>query len=346
MPNGSGSGSDRGRRGGNGRRTNLALALLLVTAVLSGLASQAIGVDWPLDLAVVHGVVALGILLLAPWKNAIVRRGLRKKRPGRVFALVFLTVVLIVLVTGLLHAQGDISRIGPLTVMQIHVGGGLLALGLAIDHFRRHPVKPRHFDLDRRTFIRASVLTGAAATFWLAWEGTLRALAAPGRDRRFTGMHERGSGDPAALPTTSWLDDPVPSIDGEKWSVRVAASRLTLTDLETMPQEAFPAILDCTGGWYSEQQWTGVRLDRLIDPADNRSFVAWSATGYARRFPIADLDSTWLVTRLGGEPLSPGHGFPARIVAPARRGFWWVKWVDRIELSPLPWWAQSPFPLT
>jgi DMSO/TMAO reductase YedYZ molybdopterin-dependent catalytic subunit len=52
------------------------------------------------------------------------------------------------------------------------------------------------------------------------------------------------------------------------------------------------------------------------------------------------------VTRLGGEPLSPDHGFPARIVAPARRGFWWVKWVARIELSPIPWWLQSPFPLT
>jgi hypothetical protein len=334
------------RSGKSGRRTNLALAGLLVGAVLTGLASQAIGVDWPLDLAVVHGAVALGILLLAPWKNAIVRRGLGKKRPGRLFSLVLLTVVLIVLATGLLHAQGDISRVGPLTVMQIHVGGGLLALGLAIDHFRRHPVKPRHFDFDRRAFLRASALTAAAATFWLAWEGTLRAVAAPGSDRRFTGMHERGSGDPGALPTTSWLDDPVPAIDGEDWSIEVAGSPLTLADLEGMTQDTFPAILDCTGGWYSEQEWTGVRLDHLIDPGENRSFVAWSATGYARRFPIADLHSTWLVTRLGGAPLSPGHGYPARVVAPARRGFWWVKWVDRIELSPVPWWAQSPFPLT
>jgi DMSO/TMAO reductase YedYZ molybdopterin-dependent catalytic subunit len=159
-------------------------------------------------------------------------------------------------------------------------------------------------------------------------------------------MHERGSHDPAALPTTSWLDDRVPSIDGARWSVEVAGRSITLADLEMMPQESFTAILDCTGGWYSDQQWTGVRLDRLIDPEDSRSFVAWSTTGYARRFPIADLDSTWLVTHLGGEPLSPGHGYPARIVAPVRRGFWWVKWVDKVELSALPWWAQSPFPLT
>lgn len=329
-----------------GRRTNLALAVLLVTAVVSGLASQAIGVDWPLDTAVIHGAVALGILLLAPWKSTVVRRGLRKKRPGRVFSLTLLTVVLITLATGLLHAHGEVSSLGPLTVMQIHVGGAVLALGLAIDHFRRHPVTPRHFDFDRRAFLRTSVLTTAAGVIWLAWEGTLQALGAPGSERRFTGMHERGSHDPAALPTTSWLDDRVPSIDPDDWVVDVAGRHLSLTAVETMPQDTFPAILDCTGGWYSEQEWAGVRMDRLLDPADSRSFVAWSATGYARRFPITDLESTWLVTRLGGEPLSPGHGFPARIVAPARRGFWWVKWVTRIELSPVPWWVQSPFPLT
>jgi DMSO/TMAO reductase YedYZ molybdopterin-dependent catalytic subunit len=159
-------------------------------------------------------------------------------------------------------------------------------------------------------------------------------------------MHERGSHDPAALPTTSWLDDRVPDIDARDWSVAIGGRSLTLAQLEAMPRDSFPAILDCTGGWYSEQEWTGVRLDRLIDRAGHRSFVAWSATGYARRFPIADLESTWLVTRLGHEPLSPGHGYPARIVAPSRRGFWWVKWVTRIEVSALPWWAQSPFPLT
>jgi len=45
-----------------GRRTNLALAVLLLSAVITGLASQAIGVDWFLDTAVVHGALALGIV--------------------------------------------------------------------------------------------------------------------------------------------------------------------------------------------------------------------------------------------------------------------------------------------
>jgi DMSO/TMAO reductase YedYZ molybdopterin-dependent catalytic subunit len=53
-----------------------------------------------------------------------------------------------------------------------------------------------------------------------------------------------------------------------------------------------------------------------------------------------------LATRAGGAPLSVAHGYPVRLVAPGRRGFWWVKWVDRIELRPTSWWWQPPFPVT
>jgi DMSO/TMAO reductase YedYZ molybdopterin-dependent catalytic subunit len=77
-----------------------------------------------------------------------------------------------------------------------------------------------------------------------------------------------------------------------------------------------------------------------------RSLLVRSATGYALHLPLSDLDNLWLVTAVGGRPLSRGHGYPARILAPGRRGFWWVKWVVAIEQSPRPWWLQSPFPLT
>ena len=52
-----------------------------------------------------------------------------------------------------------------------------------------------------------------------------------------------------------------------------------------------------------------------------------------------------IATRCGGYPLDPGHGFPARLVAPGRRGYWWVKWVVAIDVDDLPYWWQSPFPL-
>ena len=69
-----------------------------------------------------------------------------------------------------------------------------------------------------------------------------------------------------------------------------------------------------------------------------------SHSGYDRRFPIDQAVSLLLATRFGDQPLDAGHGFPARLVAPGRRGFWWVKWVTAIEVDDLPHWWQSPFP--
>lgn len=329
-----------------GRRTNLALAVLLPAAVLTGWISFAVGDPVPVLPAVVHGLIALAIVILAPWKSVVVRRGLRRPGPSRAASLLLLVMVLIALASGLVMMTGTVYRVGPLTMMQIHVGAGLIALPPAFLHYRRHPVRPRPTDLDRRALLRTAALAGGSAALWLGWEGTVRATGLPGADRRFTGSHERGSGDPSAMPVTQWLDDRVQRIDAADWSLMVGSRRLSFDDLGALPGEDVTAVLDCTGGWWAEQRWTGVRLDRLIPEGEWRSVLVRSATGYARRFPVRDLEHLWLVTEAAGRPLSAGHGFPARLVAPGRRGFWWVKWVTEIEPSTRPWWIQSPFPLT
>jgi DMSO/TMAO reductase YedYZ molybdopterin-dependent catalytic subunit len=61
-----------------------------------------------------------------------------------------------------------------------------------------------------------------------------------------------------------------------------------------------------------------------------------SRTGYRRSFPRAEAGGMLLATHVGGEPLSHGHGAPVRLVAPGRRGFEWVKWVERVELHDGP----------
>jgi DMSO/TMAO reductase YedYZ molybdopterin-dependent catalytic subunit len=152
------------------------------------------------------------------------------------------------------------------------------------------------------------------------------------------------------MPITQWLNDSVPSIDSAEWRLTVGtgstAGEWTYDEVAGF-EDRLRATIDCTGGWFAEQDWEGVRLSRLFpDLGEARSLSVVSTTGYGRRFPVRDLPNLLLATRVGGVPLSPGHGFPARIVAPGRRGFWWVKWVQRMELSTVPWWWQPPFPVT
>lgn len=321
------------------RHANQALLVLVPLAVLTGLFSNTIGVDWLIDPATIHGIVALSILLLTPWKQGSVRRCLGSGRRSRWNSMVLLALIATTLGSGLVHSSGWATRVGPLTIMQVHIGGALIALALVVAHYRSHPVRIRSVDVDRRAFLSAGGLLAAAVATWGSWE------IIGARDRRFTGSHERGSFDPAAMPVTSWFDDPVQRIDGSEWSVRIDNAAWTLDDLAALPQDDLTAILDCTSGWYSEQIWTGVRLDQLIQ-ADCRSIVVGSTSGYTRRFPTRDLENLWLVTHVSGARLSAGHGFPARVVAPGRRGFWWVKWVDSIETSDRRWWLQLPFPAT
>jgi DMSO/TMAO reductase YedYZ molybdopterin-dependent catalytic subunit len=220
------------------------------------------------------------------------------------------------------------------------VGSAVGALGTVVAHFLMHAVRPRRADADRRALMRLAVLGAGAAVVTAAWD----TWAATGR--RFTGSVSKPT-----LEITSWFDDRVQRIDPEVWVLRVGSKTFDLDSVRALPHETFAAVLDCTSGWYSDQQWDGVRLKVLMEAAGVpqgawRSVEVRSATGYARWFGAETLDDVWLVTAVAGEPLTYGHGFPARIVAPGRRGFWWVKWVASIQPSSRPPWAQSFFPLS
>jgi hypothetical protein len=313
-------------------------------ALLTGLFSNMIGTDWPIDPATVHGVVGLAIALVSRWNSSTIRKARGAGSASSWSGSGLLVLILVALGTGLVHSWDLTGRLGPLTVMQVHIGAAVGALALVVLHYRRYPVAVRRTDLDRRAFLSAAGLSLAAGAAWFVWEGVLRFAGSPGSARRFTGSHERGSFRPEAMPVTSWFNDEVPRLDGDVWRVRIGASTLSLAEVEALGLEELDAVLDCTSGWYSRQRWSGVRLGRLIE-TDSPSVRVTSVTGYGRRFPRSDLDRMWLVTRAGGEPLSPGHGFPARIVAPDRRGFWWVKWVEAVEPSESPAWLQLPFPV-
>lgn len=331
------------------RRTNLALLIVLVAALATGALAFAAGTWWGRPVVVAHGLAGLAVLVLAPWKSVVVRRGLaRRPGPGRWASVAFGVLVLAAVAAGLAHATGAAASLGPVSAMQVHVGAALAAVPLLLWHAAaRGGPRARRSDLSRRALLRAGVVAGGAGLLLLAVEGTTRLAALPGARRRFTGSLPVT--DPARIPVTQWLDDRVQVLDPAAWRLRVTAGATTREwtygELSGFGDRV-EAVLDCTGGWYARTAWEGARLDRLLPPGATGSVVVTSATGYRRRLPLADAGGLLLATRLAGRPLSAGHGFPARLVAPGRRGFWWVKWVTSIDLDPAPWWRQPPFPLT
>lgn len=332
-----------------GRRTNLALLWLLAVVFATGALAFAAGTGWNRWAVVAHGVAGLAMVLLAPWKSIIARRGLRRRRPGSWASVALAVLVAVAILTGVLHATGGLRSLGGVTAMQVHVGAALLAIPLALWHVVARRVRMRRTDLTRRALLRAAALLGGGGLVYAGLAGLARVASFPGAGRRFTGSFETGSSEPAAMPVTQWLNDRVPRVDPAAWqlTVRAADERVWTYDELAAFEDRLRATLDCTGGWFAVQDWEGVWLSRLIpDPGEGRSIAVASVTGYGRRYPLRDLPRLFVATRIGGRPLSPGHGFPARIVAPGRRGFWWVKWVRAIEVSGVPWWWQAPFPLS
>jgi DMSO/TMAO reductase YedYZ molybdopterin-dependent catalytic subunit len=327
-------------------RVNLALLGLLGTAFLTGWVAFSYAsapARWSL---VVHASTGAAILLLLPWKSVIARRGLKRRRPGRWASMALAALVLASILGGLLHSSGLLPYWGAYTAMELHVGAAIAAVPFAAWHVLARPVRLRPRDLSRRSLLRGAAGIALATATYAGGELAERAARLPGAQRRFTGSYEMGSFEPSAMPVSSWMCDPVPALDRDRWRLEVAGRGLTYAELASF-DDRVRAMLDCTGGFCSEQDWAGVRLDRLLGAglAGAGSIRVASATGYDRRFPAADASRLLLALRMGGSELSAEHGFPARLVAPDRRGFWWVKWVVGIAPDPLPYWWQPPFPL-
>jgi DMSO/TMAO reductase YedYZ molybdopterin-dependent catalytic subunit len=314
-----------------GRLTNVALLCLLVLAFASGWVAFELSGQAARAVLVSHAAAGVAIVLLIPWKSLVANRGLRRPRSLRWASVVLAVGVLISLAFGFLHSFGR-PDVGYLTAIDFHVGAAVAVVPFVVWHVLARPAKLRPIDLSRRNFLRGAALLGASA---------LGVLALPGARRAPTGSFSAAF----AIPT-QWMFDVTPEVDVNAWSLLVAGSTWTYDELLAF-DDRVAAVLDCTGGWYSEQSWEGVWLHRLLPPAASAgsSINVRSSTGYSRRFAIDDAPRLLLATRLDGSRLDSGHGFPVRLVVPGQRGFTWVKWVATVDAEDLPSWWQPPFPL-
>ena len=326
---------------GAGRRTNVALLLVLIGAALTGALAFAAGTAIPARLATVaHGVLGLAVVLLVPWKSVIVRRA-----PAlRLASIALVALIVVCISSGLVEVFGGYGVLWGLSPMQVHVGSAVLAAPLLAWHLLRHRrQRLRRRDLSRRTLLRTGVLAVGVAAAYGTLEGIGRLAGSASAGRIATGSHYLS---PDTVPATMWLFDRVPPLPAD-YRIHVAGNELAVADLAAR-STTLAARLDCTSGWFTDAEWTAVSVAELLSAdrlAAAASIEVVSMTGYRRRFPADEAGSLWLATAYQGMPLRPAYGAPVRLVAPQRRGFWWVKWVSSVELSDLPGWSQSPFPL-
>jgi hypothetical protein len=120
----------------------------------------------------------------------------------------------------------------------------------------------------------------------------------------------------------------------------------SLADLQSMELHEHEIPIACVEGWSANASWRGVRLRDLLAAAgideprevDVVSLQEESAPGrrYGTSTVSKDLskqDATLLAMEVNGEPLHLDHGFPLRLIAPARPGVNQTKWLSKVVVK-------------
>lgn len=149
----------------------------------------------------------------------------------------------------------------------------------------------------------------------------------------------------------------VPELDSATWTLTVrvlgeVVATLSYDDIVAIGSDMLELTLQCIGGTPGKQSisntiWTGLPFrDILADlgitlPASVAHIQFTSADDYDTSIPVTELDPDdaepiWLVWELGGEPLTPQHGFPMRFLVPGRYGTKNPKWPVDIHFSDVP----------
>ncbi len=142
-------------------------------------------------------------------------------------------------------------------------------------------------------------------------------------------------------PVLTYGSTPRPEL-GE-WRLAVAGAveeevAFTWDELNALPQTTVECDIHCVTGWSKmENEWQGVsfpELMRHLQPqADARHVMVHCYGGYTTNLPLAELmhDNVLLANTHNGEPLTPEHGGPLRLMVPHLYFWKSAKWVRGLQ---------------
>jgi hypothetical protein len=159
------------------------------------------------------------------------------------------------------------------------------------------------------------------------------------------GPRKAGVG-PDALPVnrTAAAAKVLETATSPDWTLTVRSSShsrsFTRADLESMTQYEVDLPIACVEGWSQTAHWKGVRLRDLVNTVKAPKSASVRATSLEKGsiYAVTELepnfvqdDLTLVALEVDGKTLDINHGYPARLIAPARPGVLQTKWLSTLE---------------
>ncbi|HEX2068722.1 MAG TPA: sulfite oxidase-like oxidoreductase [Actinomycetota bacterium] len=137
----------------------------------------------------------------------------------------------------------------------------------------------------------------------------------------------------------------IPRFDEATWDFRVYGAvedeyTLSYSQLKALGPARVGADMHCVTGWTTlDNEWEGVPFRTIAERARPKPEAAWVVAhcdhGYTSNLSLQAMldDDVLLAWGNRGEPLTPEHGFPLRLVVPKRYAWKSAKWVRALELT-------------
>lgn len=135
----------------------------------------------------------------------------------------------------------------------------------------------------------------------------------------------------------------IPSFDASTWDFTISGQveaplRLSWEEFDRLPKFEVTRDFHCVTRWSRfDNRWQGVAFRTILQLArpkpSARYVLVHAEQGYTANVPLADLDrdDVLFATHHDGQPLTPEHGYPLRLIVPHLYAWKSVKWVRGLE---------------